>query len=215
MGQRRVSVNVEGRNSMAWKVSGRSLDLCSCKMWCPCCLGPEIEPDEGWCAHTFGFEIRKGNSDGVDLSGTTVAFTGEWPANFYSGGGKARLYIDETAIEDQRRELEAIFSGRKRGHLDSLWGAAIDEWLLDKVVKIAISWGEAPTLSVNGFGQATMRPLSNGAGKLTVVSGAMSQEGLRIDSMNLASSDGSRWSDPDFRNWEGSSGNIHEFDWSS
>jgi len=29
----------------------------------------------------------------------------------------------------------------------------------------------------------------------------------------LASSDGSQWSDPDFRSWEGSSGNIHEFDW--
>ena len=54
---------------------------------------PEIEPDEGWCAHTFGFEIRQGSSDGVDLSGTTVAFTGEWPANFFLGGGKARLYI--------------------------------------------------------------------------------------------------------------------------
>ncbi len=36
-----------------------------------------------------------------------------------------------------------------------------------------------------------------------------------IDSMNLASSDGSQWSDPDFRSWEGSSGNIHEFDWSN
>ncbi|MFB3079522.1 MAG: DUF1326 domain-containing protein, partial [Lysobacterales bacterium] len=50
---------------MAWQVSGRSLDLCSCKMWCPCWLGPDIEPDEGWCAHTFGFEIRQGSSDGV------------------------------------------------------------------------------------------------------------------------------------------------------
>ena len=163
-------------------------------------LGPEIEPDEGWCAHTFGFEIRRGNSDGVDLSGTMVAFTGEWPANFFLGGGKARLYIGDTATEDQRRELEAIFSGKKSGHLESLWGATIDEWLPAKVASIAIAWGEKPTLSVDGFGQATMRPISNGAGKATVVSGAMSQAGLQIESMNLASSEGSRWSDPDFRN---------------
>ena len=200
---------------MAWQVSGRSLDLCSCKMWCPCWLGPEIEPDEGWCAHTFGFEIRQGSSDGVDLGGTTVALTGEWPANFFLGGGRARLYIGETASEDQRRELEAIFSGSKSGHLASLWGATIDEWLPAKVASVAISWGEKPALSVNGIGQATMQPISNGAGKPTIVSGAMSQAGLQIDSMNLASSDGSRWSDPDFRTWEGSSGNIHEFDWSS
>ncbi len=198
---------------MAWKVSGRSLDLCSCKMWCPCWLGPEIEPDEGWCAHTFGFEIRQGSSDDIDLSGTKVAFTGEWPANFYLGGGKARLYIDETASEDQRRELEAIFSGRKSGHLATLWGAAVDEWLPAKVASVAVSWGEKPSLSVKGIGQATMQPLSNGAGKPTVVSGSMSQAGLQIASMNLASSDGSQWSDPDFRSWEGSSGNLHEFDW--
>ena len=197
---------------MTWQVSGRSLDLCSCKMWCPCWLGPEIEPDEGWCAHTFGFEVQQGSSDGIDLSGMTVALTGEWPANFFLGGGKARIYIDESATEDQRHEVEAIFSGEKSGHLQSLWEATIDDWLPAKVASITISWGKNPTLSVDGFGQATLRPISNGAGKSTIVSGAMSQAGLQIDSMNLASSEGSQWSDPDFRSWEGSSGNIHEFD---
>ena len=104
-------------NPMTWQVSGRSLDLCSCTMWCPCWLGPEIEPDQGWCAHTFGYEIQQGSSDGVELGGTTVAFTGEWPANFFLGGGRARLYICDTATDEQRRELKAIFSGRKSGHL--------------------------------------------------------------------------------------------------
>ena len=80
-------------------------------MWCPCWLGPEIEPDEGWCAHTFGFEIRQGNADGIDLSGTIVAFTGEWPANFFLGGGRARLYLDKTATEEQQRELETAIGG--------------------------------------------------------------------------------------------------------
>ena len=199
---------------MAWQVSGRSLDLCSCTLWCPCWLGPDVEPDQGWCAHTFGFEIGEGTSDGVDLSGTTVAFTGEWPANFFLGGGRARLYLSETTTDAQRGELEAIFNGTKSGHLQNLWEATIDEWLPAEVASIAISWGETPTLSVDGFGRATLLPISNGDGKPTIVSGAMSQAGLRIESMNLASSKGSRWSDPDFRNWEGSSGNIHEFDWS-
>ena len=131
--------------------------------------------------------------------------------------GGASLYLGKDVgwAQDQRRELEAIFSGKNGGHLESLWGATIDEWLPAKVSSIAISWGEKPTLSVNGIGRATMRPLSDGAGKLTIVTGAMSQAGLQIDSMNLASSDGSLWSDPDFRSWEGSSGNIHEFDWNS
>ena len=199
---------------MAWRVSGRSLDLCSCTMWCPCWLGPDIEPDQGWCAHTFGFEIQEGRSDGVDLSGTTLAFTGEWPANFFLGGGKARLYLSDAMTGDQRRELEAIFNGTKSGHLQNLWEATVDEWLPAEVASIAISWGETPTLSVGGFGRATLLPISNGEGRATMVSGAMSQAGLQIESMHLASSKGSRWSDPDFRDWEGSSGNIHAFDWS-
>ena len=32
---------------MSWKVSGRSIELCSCKMLCPCWLGPDGEPDKG------------------------------------------------------------------------------------------------------------------------------------------------------------------------
>ena len=36
---------------------------------------------------------------------------------------------------------------------------------------------------------------------------------LQIDSMNLANSEQSRWADPDFRVWQGSSGNIHQFNW--
>ena len=198
---------------MPWQVSGRSLELCSCKMFCPCWLGPEGEPDEGWCGGAFGFDVQRGNSDGVDLGGTTVALTAEWPGNFYAGGGKARLYIDDGASEDQRRELEAIFSGRKGGHLEGLMGAVIDEWLPARVAKVAITWEETPSITVNGIGQATLQPLSDGAGRTTKVTGAMGQAGFQIASMDLASSRGSRWSDPDMRRWEGDSGTLHEFDW--
>ncbi len=76
---------------MPWQISGQSMEFCSCKMLCPCWLGPEGEPDEGWCAGAFGFDVQRGDSDGVDLSGTTVALTAEWPGNFFAGEGKARL----------------------------------------------------------------------------------------------------------------------------
>jgi hypothetical protein len=36
-----------------------------------------------------------------------------------------------------------------------------------------------------------------------------------IDSMDLASSKGSRWSDPDLRAWDGDSGTLHQFNWSA
>jgi hypothetical protein len=33
--------------------------------------------------------------------------------------------------------------------------------------------------------------------------------------MSLASSKGSRWSDPEMRPWQGDSGNVMTFDWSA
>ena len=55
---------------MSWQLSGRSVELCSCKVLCPCWLGPEGTPDQGWCGGTLGFDIQRGISDGIDLDGT-------------------------------------------------------------------------------------------------------------------------------------------------
>ena len=94
-------------------------------MLCPCWLGPEGTPDQGWCGGALGFDVQRGNSDGIDLGGTKVAFTAEWPGNFFGGQGTARLYIGDGANAEQRRELEAIFSGKKGGLFEGLWGAVI------------------------------------------------------------------------------------------
>jgi hypothetical protein len=31
---------------MAWHVKGKAREFCSCKMWCPCWIGP-AQPDQG------------------------------------------------------------------------------------------------------------------------------------------------------------------------
>ena len=200
---------------MGWRVRGQSIELCNCKMLCPCWLGPEGEPDQGWCGGAFAFDIRAGESDGVNLGGSKVAFAAEWPGNFFGGNGTARLYIDEGASADQRRELEAIFSGRKGGHLEGLFGAVIAKWLPARVTKIDFRWGESPSLTVGSVGQAKLQPVKDMAGQPTKVQGAAAQAGFQIESMDLASSKGSRWSDPDMRAWDGDSGTLHQFNWSA
>lgn len=200
---------------MGWKISGRSIELCSCKMLCPCWLGADGEPDRGWCAGVFAFDIREGESDGVKLDGTHAAFTGEWPGNFFGGNGTLRVYIDESATSEQRRELEAIFSGKKGGHLEGLLGAVITKRLPAQVSKIEIQWGDTPSLTIGTVGRAKLQPIKDAAGRPTKVQGAAAQAGFQIDSMDLASSKGSSWSDPDMRAWEGDSGTLHHFSWSA
>lgn len=199
---------------MSWKISGQSMEFCSCKMFCPCWLGPEGEPDQGWCAAALGFDISEGISEGVDLAGTSVVLTASWPGNFFEGNGKARLYLDENATEDQRRELEAIFTGKRGGVLEPLWGAVISDWLPTRTTAVRIGWGDAPSVEVGDVGRARLRPLEDGAGQRTTIRGAPAQSAFQFETMDLASGSDSHWSDPDLREWRGDSGTLHRFDWS-
>lgn len=199
---------------MAWEISGKGMEMCNCKQFCPCWLGPEGEPDEGWCGGFFGFEVQQGTSDGVDLGGTRAALIAEWPGNFFGGKGTARVYIDETASDDQRRELEEILGGKKEGFLSALWDAVIDEWLPAQTAKVDIGWGEKPSVTVDGLGHATLEPVTDGAGKSTVISGAMAQTGIHIESMNLATPRDGRWNDPGLKDWQPADGELYDFNWS-
>ena len=198
---------------MAWHVAGRSIELCSCRMLCPCWLGPEGEPDQGWCSGAFIFNVREGNSEGVDLAGCTVVAAFEWPGNFWGGNGTARLYIDGATTSEQRRELEAIFSGQKGGPLATVLPAIVTKVLPTQVTQIDIQWGDTTSIKVGNVGQVQLQPLKDPAGRPTKVQGAVTLAAFEMDSMDLASSKGSRWSDPELRPWEGDSGTLHAFDW--
>ena len=198
---------------MAWNVKGRSVELCSCNMLCPCWLGPEGIPDKGWCSGAFAFDVEEGASDGVALNGSKVVLAAEWPGNFFGGNGTAKLYIDEGASPEQRRELEGIFAGKKGGHLEGLFGAVVTKWLPAQAAKVEIAWGDKPTIKVGDVGQVMLDPVKDAAGHMTNVAGAAAQAAFQIDSMDLASSKGSTWRDPDLREWSGDSGTMHKFNW--
>ncbi len=198
---------------MPWNIRGQSMELCSCEMLCPCWLGATGKPDKGWCGGALAFQIEEGISDGVDLSGCTVALGAWWPGNFFEGHGKARVYISDKASGDQQRELEAIFTGQRGGHLQDLFGAVFDNWLPTRVTTVEAAWGEKPSLTVGDVGQATLDPLKDPTGQATKVTGAAAQAGFQFVGMDLASSIGSCWTDPDFQSWEGDSGTLHVFDW--
>jgi hypothetical protein len=181
---------------------------------CGCWFGP-TKPDQGWCGGALIFDIRRGVADGVDLAGSKVAFAAEWPGDFWSGNGKARLYVDAGAATEQRRELEAIFGGRKGGVPQNVLSGVITQWLSPRSVRIDVQLGESTTATVGDVGRVMLKRLKDGAGKQTRVEGAAAQAAFEIEAMDVASSKGSRWSDPELRGWEGDSGNIMAFGWKS
>ena len=200
---------------MAWNVTGQMVEFCSCKMMCPCWFGPETEPDQGWCAGAILYNVEQGQVDGLDVGGTKVVFAAEWPGNFFGGNGKARLYLDENASADQRRELEAVFSGQKGGLFEGLMGAVITEWLPAETARIDVSRGEKVSINVGEVGRATLQPLVDSEGRPTTVTGSAAQAAFQSASMQVASSQGTTWSDSAFHTWEGDSGTLHTFNWSA
>src|SRR4051812_47558051 len=113
---------------MAWQVTGQMHEMCSCKFLCPCWFGP-AEPDQGWCSGALVFDVERGNADGVGLGGIPVVRLADWRGVLWAGNGRARLYIDERAIREQRRALEAIFGGQKGGPMGVISSAVISKWL--------------------------------------------------------------------------------------
>jgi hypothetical protein len=199
---------------MAWNVSGQAIELCNCNVLCHCWLGP-AKPDQGWCGGAFIFDIQTGSADGVDLSGKKVAFSANWPGDFWSGNGTARIYLDDSASAEQRRELEAIFAGKKGGLLEPLMGGVISKWLPAQTTRFTMQHGENPSVTIGDVGHVTIKPLKDQTGKPTRIQGAAAQAAFQIDSMHVASSKGSRWTDPELRTWEGDSANLMSFSWKS
>jgi hypothetical protein len=198
---------------MAWQMTGQLHELCSCKMWCPCWLGPEIEPDQGWCGGAILLDIQQGEADGVNLSGCKAVWVGDWPASFWAGNGTARVYIDERTTPEQRQALEAILTGQQGGPWAVVAGAVITTWLPTHYTPIEIHWGDDTTATIGQVGQVTSRRLRNDAGQPTTVQGAAAMAAFQLESAELAHTAGSHWADPDLHQWEGSSGTRSTFHW--
>ena len=194
---------------MAWKLSGQILESCSCSLVCPCVFGP-AKPTQGWCSGALVFDVQQGSSDGVNLSGTKVVFAVDLPGDFVTGNGTGRLYIDQGASADQRRELEAVFTGKKGGAFGML-NSLMSKWLPTEIVKTEIVPDQS-SVKVGAVGQLKLQPVKTEDGRQTTLQHAPVLVGFGIERSNLARGDGSQWSDPQMRRWtSGGTGSISAF----
>jgi hypothetical protein len=203
---------------MAWNMTAQFVETCSCNMLCPCWFGVKelMVMDQGWCASTWLFRIQQGSSDGVNLDGRTVVVGLDFPGpTLFDGNGTVRLYIDEEASADQRRDLEAIFQGTKGGPLEIIAGL-VTKWLPTQTTKIEIKEeGDKLTATVDGFGQVRSERLKDEAGRTMTLKNAGFASALRFDNETIVMApSGSQWSDPDMpRQFETKSGAVATLNW--
>ncbi len=204
---------------MTWTIRAEMVETCSCNMLCPCWYGVKelMIMDQRWCAGAFLFRIREGNADGVNLGGRTLSMWDYFPGpTILDGNGTARLYIDDGASADQRRELEAIFQGKKGGPWEILAGL-ITTWLPTQITKIEIQEENgALKATVGSVGRIRSQRLTNAAGQPMAMQNTGLTTALQLDNQTaqLAPGTGTQWADPDLpQHFEHKSGAVATFTW--
>ena len=55
---------------MGYQLEGKLLEVCPCKVRCPCWIGED--PDGGTCDGVLGYHFDQGTINGVDVSGLSL-----------------------------------------------------------------------------------------------------------------------------------------------
>lgn len=173
--------------------------------------------DQGYCGSTNLFRIRDGSSDDIDLSGLTLVVAVLWPGpTLFDGNGTGRLYIDEAASATQRRELEAIFHGKKGGPMEIL-ASLTPTWLPTQITKVEVREEDGTvSAAVGPFGQIRSKLLKNEAGQPMTMQNVGFAVALQFDNQTaeLTPGEGTQWSDPELpRQWVAKSGAVGRFTW--
>lgn len=201
---------------MAWQLSGQLIETCSCNMFCPCWYGVKelMLMDQGWCRSALAFQIQRGTSDGVDLSGRAVAFGVNFPGpTLFDGNGTGRIYVDQGASAEQYRALDAIFAGKRGGPMAVL-GGLVTTWLPTQSARIDVEEaGDTVRVTVGNVGEVHSQLLRDQTGATFTLQGGGFVAGLGMQAATLAPSS-SRWSDPDLPTFETKSGARGAFTWS-
>ena len=105
---------------MSWKITGSYFETCSCNVVCPCTASLALGATLDRCKVTLVFNVQKGDVEGTDVSGLTVAAIVDTPKVMTDGNWRMGVFIDAAASDEQAEKLGGVFSGALGGPMASL-----------------------------------------------------------------------------------------------
>lgn len=155
---------------MAWKMKGRYVTACSCTNVCPCSTAsaPPDNPDGSTNCWGAGiFDVREGNLDDLDLSGTKLGVRIHYPDVVSSGNWQLQAVVDAGATDEQASAFEQILSGQLGGPFGDMAGLVSTF----SVERAALTFAEdRVTMGDKSF---SYEPLRGADGSATMVSNAV------------------------------------------
>ena len=105
----------------SYAVEGRVLEVCTCKVLCPCWVGEDPDGD-GTCDSIIGWYVDRGTVDGVDVSDRCLCLSVHIPGNMLAGKWRAAVLVDDRCDDGQQCALLDVFTGRLGGPIADLAG---------------------------------------------------------------------------------------------
>jgi hypothetical protein len=100
---------------MAYRLEGKLLEVCTCNVLCPCWVGADPDSDDGTCDGTLSWHIEKGEIEGIDVSGLTIAMLCHIPGNIMNGNWRVVVFVDDKASSQQEEAILKVFTGKLGG----------------------------------------------------------------------------------------------------
>ena len=152
---------------MAYHLEGRLLEVCNCRVLCPCWIGED--PDFGTCDTIIAWRFDKGTVNGVDVSDRTIAMLAHVPGNILQGNWKAAVFLDQRVSAAQEEALLGVYTGKLGGpvaELAKLVGEVVS------VQKVPITFdvqGGHGTIKLGDAGYAELEPYRSASGATTTL----------------------------------------------
>lgn len=152
---------------MTYRVEGRLLEICTCKILCPCWVGED--PDGGTCDSSIAWRIDAGTIEGIDVAGRTIALSIHIPGNVRKGRWRAVVYIDDQSTPEQFEAILKVWTGKLGGEIADLVGLIGDVIAVERVpIDFAVVDGRG-TLTVGEDVAAELAPFQGATARATTL----------------------------------------------
>ena len=152
---------------MAYHLEGRLLEVCNCRVLCPCWIGED--PDFGTCDTIIGWRFDKGTINGVDVSGRTIALLAHVPGNILEGNWRAAVYLDDKVSPAQEEAILSVYTGKQGGPVGELVKLVGEVVSVEKVPITFDVQGGKGTLKIGADLYAELEPYKNATGATTTL----------------------------------------------
>lgn len=153
---------------MGYHLEGRLLEVCNCRVLCPCWVGED--PDNGTCDTIVAWHFDKGDIDGVDVAGNTIVCLAHVPGNILKGNWRAAVYISENASKAQEDALLSVYTGKQGGPVGDLVKLIGEVVSVERAPITFDVKGGKGTIKIGDVGYAELEPYQGATGGATTLS---------------------------------------------